>query len=136
MKWVLILHLGAFTNYVCTWGWVGGQQNAYLCLHRVRGSFENVYVNKTKNCEFFTFSLFYIYTELCRGSQSCFWDFHINLKEKIVTDSKNIYILNTSFYNIIHIYWKFEQFWVEIYLKNLVRFASSKHQNKSNLSKM
>ena len=76
---------GAFTNYVCTWGWVGGQQNAYLCLHRVRGSFENVYVNKTKNCEFFTFSLFYIYTELCRGSQSCFWDFHINLKEKILS---------------------------------------------------
>ena len=30
---------GAFTNYVCTQGWVGGHQKAYLCLHRVRGSF-------------------------------------------------------------------------------------------------
>ena len=30
---------GAFTNSVCSLGWIGGKQNAYLCLHRVRGYF-------------------------------------------------------------------------------------------------
>ena len=71
--------------------WVGGQQNAYLCLHRVRGSFWKC-LRKQKNCAFFGNYLYHVISANIKKGN--FFPFFF------ISNVKGMYVATTSYFEM------------------------------------